>query len=117
MAPDSLASLRERLQLFARERDWEQFHTPKNLCCALSVEAAELLEHFQWAAADAAQPRAESKQEQLADEIADVLIYVVRLADVLGIDPIEAADRKLAKNALKYPVALAKGNATKYTEF
>ena len=116
MVPDSLASLRERLLLFARERDWEQFHTPKNLCCALSVEVAELLEHFQWTAVDAAQSIDEGKRERIADEIADVLVYVVRLADVLGIDPIDAADRKLAKNALKYPIDRAKGNATKYTE-
>jgi dCTP diphosphatase len=113
MPPDSVACLRERLLLFARERDWEQFHTPKNLCCALSVEVAELLEHFQWA--PGGEPCDENKQQQLADEIADVLIYVVRLADVLGIDPIEAADRKLAKNALKYPVDRAKGKATKYS--
>jgi dCTP diphosphatase len=114
--PDSLLDLRDRLRSFARERDWEQFHTPKNLCCALSVEVAELLEHFQWTAVDAAQSIDEGKRERIADEIADVLVYVVRLADVLGIDPIDAADRKLAKNALKYPVDLAKGNATKYTE-
>jgi len=116
MASDSLANLRERLLSFARERGWEQFHTPKNLCCALSVEVAELLEHFQWAPTGADQTRDEIKQEQLADEIADVLIYVVRLADVLGIDPIDAADKKLVRNALKYPVDRAKGNATKYSE-
>jgi dCTP diphosphatase len=114
--PDSLLELRDRLRSFARERDWEQFHTPKNLSCALAVEAAELLEHFQWATADVGQSIDDGKREGLADEIADVLVYVVRLADILGIDPIEAADRKLAKNALKYPVDRAKGNAAKYTE-
>jgi len=114
--PDSLLELRDSLRVFARAREWEQFHTPKNLCCALSVEVGELLEHFQWAAADAPAAFDEKKRGQLEDEVADVLVYVVRLADVLGIDPIRAANQKIAKNALKYPVALAKGNATKYTE-
>ncbi len=109
MTPDSLATLRDCVRSFARERDWEQFHTPKNLCCALSVEAAELLEHFQWVEAN-------EKKDELADEIGDVLIYLVRLADVLGVDPLLAAEQKLAKNALKYPIERAKGSAKKYTD-
>lgn len=109
MQQDTLATLRERVRQFAKERDWEQFHTPKNLSCALAVEASELLEHFQWT------DKAE-KRDELADEIGDVLIYLVRLADVLGIDPVNAAEQKIAKNGLKYPVDRAKGSAKKYTE-
>jgi NTP pyrophosphatase (non-canonical NTP hydrolase) len=116
MIPDSLTGLRDRLRVFARERDWEQFHTPKNLSCALSVEVGELLEQFQWTLSDISDPPDETKRERIADEIADVLIYAVRLADVLDIDPIAAADRKLEKNARRYPVDRAKGKATKYTE-
>jgi dCTP diphosphatase len=106
---DSLATLRDGVRQFAHERDWEQFHTPKNLSCALAVEASEILEHFQWV-------EATQKKDDLAEEIGDVLIYLVRLADVLGIDPVKAAEQKLAKNALKYPVDRARGSAKKYNE-
>jgi len=116
MSEDSLEDLRAALREFARERDWEQFHSPKNLCCALSVEAAELLQHFQW---ESGSPEAipPDRAEQLSQEIGDVLIYLVRLADRLDIDPVAAAKRKLRLNAEKYPVHLARGSSKKYTEF
>lgn len=102
---DSLAQLRERLRQFAAERDWGQFHTPKNLAASVAIEAAEILEHFQWLTPEqsAALPRAQ--RAEVAHEIADVLLYLVRLADILGIDPVEAAYEKIAINARKYPVA------------
>lgn len=111
---DELTALRGRLEQFIQERDWDQFHTPKNLAMALLVEAAELLEHFQWltpeqSASLPAQTRAEVEQE-----IADVLLFLLRLSDKLDIDPIQAAQRKLAMNADKYPVEKARGRATKY---
>jgi len=111
-----LNHLRDALRRFAAARDWEQFHTPKNLAMALAVEAAELLEHFQWlTAAQSARLDARSKRA-VADEIADVLLYLTRLADVLGIDALAAARRKIRINARKYPVHRAKGNARKYSE-
>jgi dCTP diphosphatase len=112
---DYLLELRDRLRLFARERDWEQFHTPKNLAAALSVEAAELLEHFQWSASPAADLTG-TKRAEIGDEIADVLIYLVRFADVLAIDVESATEAKLAKNALKYPVELARGKSAKHSD-
>ena len=114
--PATLASLRDALRRFAAARDWEQFHTPKNLAMALSVEAAELLERFQWLTpAQSARLDARRKRE-VEDEIADVLLYLTRLADILDIDPLVAARRKIAANARKYPVRRAKGNARKYNE-
>jgi len=110
------ASLRLALRRFSAARDWQQFHTPKNLAMALSVESAELLEHFQWLTA-AQSSRLDVRQKRaVADEIADVLLYLIRLADVLDIDPLESAQRKLGENATKYPVAKARGNARKYSE-
>lgn len=100
-----LPSLRLALREFAAARDWRQFHTPKNLAMALIVECAELVEHFQWATAEqSAQPDAE-KRAAIRDELADTLIYLVELADVLDIDLIAAARDKMAKNAQKYPPA------------
>jgi NTP pyrophosphatase (non-canonical NTP hydrolase) len=108
-----LDSLRERLRAFALERDWGQFHSPKNLACALSVEAAELLEHFQWMTDAQSHAPAEAQREQIALEAADVLLYLIQLADQLGIDLLAAADRKLDLNATKYPVETARGNSRK----
>jgi dCTP diphosphatase len=111
-----LQRLRDALRAFAAEREWEPFHSPKNLAMALSVEAAELLETFQWLTE--AQSRSPSPEALVAasDEIADVLLYLIRLCDQLGIDPIAAADRKMRANAAKYPVDKARGNSKKYTE-
>ena len=109
-----VAALQARLAEFARERDWDRFHSPKNLAMALAAEAGELTEIFQWLSeAESAAPDAATRAAA-AEEIADVLIYLVRLADRLDIDLDQAVDEKLAINARKYPVALAKGNATKY---
>ena len=98
-----LATLRDALRAFCAARDWHRFHTPKNLVMALSVEAAELVEHFQWATAEESLNPTPQQRAEVADEIADVLIYLTELADVLGIDPIAAARDKIAKNAVKYP--------------
>jgi dCTP diphosphatase len=111
-----LEGLRDKLREFAAERDWEQFHSPKNLAMALSAEAGELLEIFQWLTE--AQSRSLTPQMHAAteDEIADVLLYLIRLCDQLGIDPIAAADRKLVANARRYPADKARGNSRKYHE-
>jgi NTP pyrophosphatase (non-canonical NTP hydrolase) len=112
--PADLTDLRNTLRRFAAARDWGQFHTPKNLAMALAVEAAELLEQFQWLT-PAQSERLDARQKRAAeDEIADVLLYLTRLADVLDIDPVAAARRKIRLNARRYPVARAKGHARKY---
>lgn len=111
---DILAQLRQRLAQFADERDWDQFHNPKNLAMALSVEAAELLEHFQWMTPDEAANPAEHIRDEVALEAADVLLYLVRLCDKLGIDLGAAAENKLALNEHKYPVSKSRGRSTKY---
>lgn len=105
MNPDihDLASLREALRQFAEARDWRPFHTPKNLAMAMIVEAAELVEHFQWLTPEQSLALPPDKLLQVRDEVADTLIYLVELADALGIDLIAAARDKIAKNALKYP--------------
>jgi NTP pyrophosphatase (non-canonical NTP hydrolase) len=114
--PDHLIKLRDELRQFAADRDWEQFHTPKNLAIALSVEAAELLEHFQWLTHDESQRLPADKSSAICLEMADVLLYLIRLADRLGIDLAASAFDKIAINAKKYPVALSKGSSRKYTE-
>jgi NTP pyrophosphatase (non-canonical NTP hydrolase) len=103
---------------FARERDWEQFHSPKNLVMALSAEVGELTEIFQWLAEDASKDvgRDESSAEAVRDEMADVALYLVRLASVLGVDLNEAVTQKIKKNAEKYPVNKARGNHKKYDQ-
>jgi NTP pyrophosphatase (non-canonical NTP hydrolase) len=101
-----LTTLRDALRAFCAARDWHRFHTPKNLVMALSVEAAELVEHFQWATPEESLALAPEKRAEVADEIADVLIYLTELADVLDIDPIAAARAKIVKNAAKYPPPL-----------
>jgi NTP pyrophosphatase (non-canonical NTP hydrolase) len=104
------------LRRFAAAREWEQFHTPKNLAMALAVEAAELLEHFQWLTPAQSTRLNARRRRAVADEIADVLIYLVRIADILQIDPLAAAQRKMRENARRYPVARARGHARKYSE-
>ena len=99
-----LRSLRDALRAFCAARDWHRYHTPKNLVMALSVEAAELVEHFQWATAEESLELVPEKKTAVADEIADVLIYLTELADVLDVDMLEAVRQKIIKNALKYPV-------------
>ncbi len=101
---DSLDDLRMRLRQFAAQRDWEQFHVPKNLAMSVAIEAAEIMEHFQWLTPEESATLPAPRRAAVAYEIADVLLYLVRLADVLGIDPLEAALDKMAINARKYPV-------------
>jgi dCTP diphosphatase len=110
---DELAS---RLAVFARERDWEQFHSPKNLAMAVAAESAELLEHFQWLTEAQSRELAPAQRDQAALEMADVLLYLVRLADQLGVDLLDAAHRKIGLNAEKYPVDKARGHSRKYTD-
>ena len=112
----SVDALRDALREFAAARDWNQFHSPKNLAMALSAEAGELLEVFQWLTEAQSRRLVPEAQAAASEEIADVLLYLIRLADELGIDILDAARRKLAKNAQKYPVDKARGNARKYTD-
>lgn len=111
-----LEDLRDRLRLFAAERDWEQFHSPKNLASALIVEAGELLEIFQWLSQKDSRRLSAGRKDKAREELADVLLYLVRLADKLDIDLAEAARLKIDANAKKYPIAKARGRSVKYTE-
>lgn len=113
---ETLEDLRADVERFVRERDWQQFHTPKNVAMALTVEAAELQEHFQWLTPEASTALSEAQKAEVADEIADVQVYLLRLADLLGIDVLDACARKMAKKRAKYPVELARGRADKYTK-
>ena len=115
-ALDELTKIRNLIRQFRDERDWLQFHNPKNLACSISIEAAELLEHFQWKTPEESDAHAKSKRTEISEEIADVAIYLIELADVLDIDLPAAIKGKLALNAAKYPVAKARGSAAKYTE-
>jgi NTP pyrophosphatase (non-canonical NTP hydrolase) len=111
---DRLEQLRARLAAFAAERDWDQFHNPKNLAMALAGEVGELVEHFQWLTFEqAANPPADTREE-VALEAADVFLFLLRLCDKLDIDLAQAAERKLALNAKRYPVDKARGSAAKY---
>jgi len=112
-----LLILRDKLRAFAEARDWDQFHSPKNLSMALMVEAAELLEHFQWLTeAQSAELPPDNKQA-VSEELADILLYLVRLSDKLGVDLQEAALLKLEKNAVKYPAEQVRGSAKKYSDY
>ena len=113
---DALDSLTQALRRFAAERDWSQFHSPKNLACALSVEAAELLEHFQWLTDSQSEQLPPEKRAAVAQELADVLLYLLQLADRLQVDLVAAARQKLELNAAKYPAAQARGTSRKYSE-
>ena len=114
---NELEKLRDQLREFAAERDWDQFHSPKNLASALAVEAAELLENFQWLTEAQSQQLSADALKDVRAEMADVLLYLIRISDKLGIDLIAAAKEKIALNATKYPVEMAHGNSKKYTEF
>jgi NTP pyrophosphatase (non-canonical NTP hydrolase) len=115
--PGDLQILRDELRAFAEARDWDQFHSPKNLNMALMVEVAELMEHFQWLTEEQSANLDADKQSVVAEELADILLYLVRLSDKLGVDLKEAAHRKLEKNALKYPADKVRGSAKKYSEY
>jgi len=114
--PHGLTQLRDALRQFADERDWDQFHSPKNLASALAVEAAELLERFQWLTEDESRNLPAAEHAKVRQEMADVLNYLVRLADKLDIDLLEAARDKIEINARKYPVEKARGSARKYSD-
>jgi len=112
----TMRELQAFLRGFVAERDWEQFHSPKNLVMALSVEVAELIEHFQWLSESESDSLPPETRRKVAEEIGDVTIYLMMLADRLGIDPLEAAWDKMEANGRKYPVERARGSAAKYTE-
>lgn len=115
--PDSLEDLRRRLAEFAAVRDWDQFHSPKNLAMALIAEAAELVEHFQWLSEAQSKSLPPAKHEAVSEELADVLIYLVRIADKLGVDLLEAARAKIVKNDRRYPVSKVRGDARRADEY
>jgi len=112
-----MENLLKIIREFNSKRDWQQYHSPKNLAMALSVEVAELVEHFQWLNQAQSRSVEPAKKEEIKDEIGDILIYLVNLADQLDIDPVQAAFDKIEKNRKKYPVNLSKGNAFKYKEY
>ncbi len=114
--PDSIDQLAQALRLFAEERDWGQFHSPKNLASALVVEAAELLEPFQWLSEQESRNLPPDRLQAVADEMADVLLYLVQLSSALDVDLLATASAKLQRNALKYPVAQARGTHLKYDQ-
>lgn len=111
-----LDQLKLRIRQFADERDWQQYHSPKNLAMALIVEAAELVEHFQWLTEEQSQTLTPEKLAQVSDELADIQIYLIRIADQLKVDLLEAVDKKIEKNAVKYPADKVRGSAKKYNE-
>lgn len=113
---DPLVELRDALRAFAVERDWDQFHSPRNLAAALAVEAAELLEPFQWLTDEQSRELSTEARAAVEQEMADVLLYLVRLADKLGVDLEQAARAKIELNAQKYPVERARGSSRKYDE-
>lgn len=114
---NSLESLRDRLREFAQVRDWDQYHTPKNLSMALIAEAAELIEHFQWVDGNQSHVLAEKTRQSVEEELADILIYLVRISDKLEIDLYDAVERKIEINEKKYPAEKVRGSAKKYTEY
>lgn len=116
-ASSDLLLLRDKLRTFAQARDWDQFHSPKNLSMALMVEVAELMEHFQWLTEVQSNHLAADKKAAVADELADVLLYLVLISDKLGVDLLEAALHKLEKNAVKYAADQVRGNSKKYSEY
>ena len=113
---DSIAELTNHINTFRDERDWKQFHNPKDMALSISIEAAELLEHFQWKNATECEEHVQTNRESVADEMADVAIYLFELADLLEMDLGQEMLRKLKKNAVKYPVEKAKGTNKKYNE-
>ena len=113
---NEMEALRLAVRKFAEDRDWDQFHSPKNLASALTVEAGELLEQFQWLTEEQSKSLSDEQKAKVKEEIADVLIYLVRLADKLDVDLIAVARDKIVRNAEKYPIEKARGSNKKYTE-
>ena len=114
---NDINTLKHQLREFADTRDWNQFHSPKNLSMALSIEAGEIMEHFQWLTQEQSKSLPADKLDEVASELADTLLYLIRLADRLDIDLLAAAQNKIKLNGQKYPVEKSRGNAKKYTEF
>lgn len=112
-----METLKNDLEVFAKERDWEKYHSPKNLAMALSVEASELAEIFMWLSEEESKNLPNSKLVDLKEEIGDVMIYLTNLANKFGLDPLDCAKEKLELNKSKYPASLVKGSAKKYTEY
>jgi len=117
VSDDAFNQLKQRLRQFAAERDWDQFHSPKNLSMALIAEAAELVEHFQWLTEDQSQTLTPDKLAEVELELADIQLYLIRLADKLNVDLLAVADKKIALNEQKYPADKVRGSSKKYTEY
>jgi len=117
MSENYLDKVQQRLLKFAQDRDWEQFHAPKNLAMALAVEAGELMEHFQWLSEAQSESLDEDKRREVAYELADVMIYGLRLAERLDLNMAQVIDEKIAINEKKYPADRVRGSASKYTEY
>jgi len=117
MSADRVEELRKKVAQFAAERDWDQFHSPKNLAMALSVEAAELVEEFQWLTEEQSRNLDAERRERVRLEAADVFIYLLRISDKLGIDLVAAAADKMVLNERKYPADRVRGDSRKYTEY
>ena len=117
MSNDSLDELNRRLLTFARMRDWEQFHSPKNLAMALAGECGELLEHFQWLSEEQSASLTPEKKTQVGQEMADILIYLIRLSERLGLDLIEAVEHKIEINERRYPVGKVRGDSRRASEY
>ncbi len=113
----NLHELREKLRQFADERDWDQFHSPKNLSMALIAEAAELVEHFQWLTEEQSRHLSQEKLAEVELELADIQIYLIRIADKLGLYLLAAVTKKMELNAKKYPIDKVRGSSKKYTEY
>ncbi|MES9975561.1 nucleotide pyrophosphohydrolase [Candidatus Thiodiazotropha sp. LNASS1] len=117
MPKDSLDDLNSRLKAFAQTRNWEQFHNPKNLTMAMIAECAELVEHFQWLTPEQSMNLTQEKHDEVTLEMADILIYLIRCAERLDIDLIEAVERKIAINEARYPVEKVFGDARRASEY
>lgn len=117
MPKDTLEGLNRRLLTFARERDWEQFHSPKNLAMALAGECGELLEHFQWLSEEQSASLTPGKKQEVSQEMADILIYLIRLSERLDLDLVEAVEQKIAINERRYPTHKVRGDARRASEY
>lgn len=114
---DQLEALRERLARFASDREWDQFHSPKNLSMALIAEAAELIEHFQWLSEEDSKNLSSEKHEAISMELADIFIFLIRVADKLDVDLVDATWKKIERNEDRYPVSVVKGSAKRASEY
>ena len=117
MSKEAISEIQEQIRRFAEDRDWDQFHSPKNLSMALSVEVSEIVEHFQWLTEQQSKELSPAELEAVELELADAFIYMVALADKLNLDLIAAAAKKIAINEHKYPAKQVHGSAKKYTDY